>query len=72
MSFDDTEVMICTNVSVSQDGLVEMDETLQLHLTTDDVAVILVEPFIADITIINSDGECMQCESLISSIPIHC
>lgn len=59
MTFD-RPVRICLNVSVAEDSLVEENERFQLQLTTDDTAIVLVEPFIAEIMIINSDGEFSQ------------
>ena len=56
VSFD-VFVPICTNVSVREDGVVEGMEELQLHLITEDTAIILVEPFVAEVIIIDSDGE---------------
>ena len=50
-------IMVCVDVRVFMDGLVEDDETLLLHLETDDSFILLIEPTIAVITIINSDGE---------------
>jgi hypothetical protein len=49
--------MICVNVTVIEDGIVEMEETLQLHLSSEDPAILLVEPFVAEITINNSDSK---------------
>ena len=56
MAFDSV-MMVCVDVRVSLDELVEDDENLLLHLETDDSSILLVEPTIAVITIINSDGE---------------
>lgn len=47
----------CIMVNVSSDAIVNAIETFDLHLTTDDLAVSLVEPSIQEITIINTDGK---------------
>lgn len=52
-----TEDEICVNVSVMLDGLVESDETLHLQLATNDPAILLMQPNITEITIVNSDGK---------------
>lgn len=51
---------MCIVLRVFEDGLVESNETLFLEVTTEDPAVMLVEPRIAVITIINSDSKCTR------------
>ena len=46
----------CVDLNVYEDDLVEANETLLLQLTSDDPAILLVEPVTTEITIINTDG----------------
>ena len=48
---------ICVALQVFEDDLVEGNETFQLQVTSDDPAILLVEPSTAEITIINTDGK---------------
>ncbi len=48
---------MCVQVLVDEDNLVEADETFQLVLFSDDLAVLLVEPNTTEVTIINTDGK---------------
>ena len=47
---------ICVALQVCEDDLVEGNETFQLQVTSDDPAILLVEPSTTEITIINTDG----------------
>ena len=47
----------CTDLIVTVDSMVETSETLTIHLATQDVDVILIEPNVATITIIDDDGK---------------
>ena len=47
---------VCVTVQVFEDGIVENDETFQLQLTSDDPAILLVQPNTSEIIIINTDG----------------
>ena len=48
---------MCVEVLINEDGIVEEDETFQLMLLSDDPAVLIMEPNITEITIINTDGK---------------
>ena len=47
----------CVGIQVSEDGLVETDEVLTLVLNSSDLAVMLIEPDTATVTIVNTDGK---------------
>lgn len=47
---------VCVTLEVYLDNLVEEDEMIKILITTEDPAIMLVQPSIANITIINSDG----------------
>ena len=53
----DLPTEMCVVVSVFEDGLVEVTETVSLELTTDDPAVLLVEPTTAVLTLVSTDGK---------------
>lgn len=48
----------CVNVSVLVDGVVEAEERLRLTLTTNDTAISVGQPDMAEVVIINTDGKC--------------
>lgn len=47
---------LCVDFEVFEDGIVEEEEMVQLHVTSDDPAILLVEANTITITIINTDG----------------
>lgn len=53
----DSPAQMCVVLGVFEDGLVESNETLFLEIITEDPAVTLVEPRIAVVNLINTDGE---------------
>lgn len=46
----------CIEIKVLDDDLVGGNEIIRLHLTSNDSTIMLVEPTIAEIIIINTDG----------------
>lgn len=56
---------MCVELLVFEDGLVETDETLLMELTTNDPAVLLVEPITALVTIVNTDSKLMHILDLL-------
>ena len=48
---------MCVDIRVSEDDLVETDEVLTLVLNSSDLAVVLMEPDTATVTIVNTDGK---------------
>lgn len=50
-------VDICVNVQAFVDDLVEANEMLQLQVTSGDPVILVVEPSVVEIIILNSDGE---------------
>ena len=48
--------MLCVNISIVSDSILESDESLLVDLTTDDSAIIL-SPSMATIDILNDDSK---------------
>ena len=49
--------IICVVLQVFEDGIVEGDEIVELHVTSDDPAILVVNSSSVVITIISSDSE---------------
>lgn len=53
----DLPTEMCVVMTVSEDDLVEETETVSLEVTTDDPAVLLLQPTTAVVSIVSTDGE---------------
>lgn len=60
--------VMCVDLVISEDNLVEDNETFVLEITSDDPAILLVDPTTAQITIINTDGKNYTYFGMIISI----
>ena len=47
---------LCINITVNQDNLTEANEIFQIHLLSGDPVLQVIEPSLADVIIVNSDG----------------
>lgn len=55
-----TTTKLCVTLQTLDDNFVEFEEDLEMHISNNSPAIVLVEPIIAMITIVNTDGELYQ------------